>query len=163
MIHFLILGPTGVGKTRLGMHWAAVRHLRFVDLDQELAAVYQAPQLANALIQWGLPLFYQRSLTLLQRLEASTESLLIAVGAGTQAAAQGKLDLLAWPHLFLSAQADWLWQVNRSYRHDPRSFADFCATEFHLWRQQMQTQSQLIVDVTGLSTQDVLAQVLSLT
>lgn len=161
MIHCLILGPTGVGKTRLGQLWADACNLPFVDLDQHLAAVYQTSQLASALSQWGLALFYQRSLEQLQGLEQSTELLLIAVGAGTQLAAQGQLDLLAWPHLFLSAQAGWLWQENQTYRQDPRSFEDFCAIEFHPWRQHLEAHAQQRLDVTDLSTQDLLKQILS--
>ncbi len=162
MIQALILGPTGVGKTRLGQAWAKERALTFIDLDQQLQRVYKTPKIADALVQWGLPLFYQRSLALLQLLEQKTECLLIAVGAGTQLAAQGQLDLLNWPHLFLVAEASWLWQQNQLYRQDPRSLTDFCAIEFHPWREQLCQASQQILDITGLSQQMILKKALEL-
>jgi len=162
VIHCLLLGATGVGKTRLGQAWAKQNDLGFVDLDQQLSQAYRYPHLAQALSQWGLPLFYQRSLEQIQSLDQSTQALIVAVGAGTQLAAQGALDLLNWRHLCLSAEAHWLWQQNQIYRQDPRSFDDFCAIEYHVWRQQIYQHSQMMLDVTGLSRQTVLAQALDL-
>lgn len=157
MIRLLLIGPTGVGKSLWGPWLAQHLDLQYLDLDQALRLRYHSPNLAADLLNWGLPLFYQRSLSILQDYLKAPEAWLIALGAGTQFAAQGKAELLLAPTLCLWAQPQWLWQQNRQQRQDPRTFQAFRATEFHPWRKQLYRACPYFLDCTDQSPEAMMS------
>lgn len=150
MISWQLLGPTGVGKTTLGQWLAPRLGLSFVDLDSVLSETYAVSDLASCVREWGAEGFHQRSLACLAALEARPEACLIAVGAGSQWAAQGRGELLKYPSLYLRLKAAVLWERNRQLRQDPRSFHDFIGIEYSPERQQLAAQAQICVDLTDL-------------
>lgn len=150
MIAWQLLGPTGVGKTTLGRWLAPQLGLSFVDLDSVMSETYAVSDLASCVWEWGSEGFHQRSLACLSSLDVRPEAWLIAVGAGSQWADQGRGDLLKYPSLYLRLKAAVLWERNRRLRQDPRSFHDFIASEYSPERQQLAAQAQICVDLTDL-------------
>lgn len=158
MLKGLLLGPTGVGKTRLGQLVAAQLKLNFVDLDHYLAEALDTDELAKVLASQGAGEFYKCSLQALEALEKLSESWLVAVGAGTQWAAQGQTDWLKAYSICLMAEPAWLWQENVHYRRDPRTYQAFYEAEFGLLRQRLYAAADLQLDCTTQSDEQIVGQ-----
>jgi len=154
MIKAILLGPSGVGKSTLGQAVAQQCQLHFADLDLLLAETWPDIPLAEALVSYGLQAFYTRSLNLLAGLARAQPTYIVAMGAGSQWAAQGDLQCLAYPSICLWAQALALWQRNRRLRQDPRSLEAFTQIEYHPLRETLYSQCQQHIDCSHISQQE---------
>lgn len=150
MIAWLLLGPTGVGKTTLGRAAAAELGWAFCDLDQALSQRYGVSDLGICVWRWGADGFRQRSLAYLHTLQQDTRTWLVAVGAGSQWADQ-QGELLCYPCLYLTLQAEMLWRRNQNLRGDPRSLDHFVAVEFTA-RQSLYQGAKSRLDLSDLAT-----------
>lgn len=163
MISALLLGPSGIGKSTLGPGLAAAWPPHgFVDLDSTLAAAHAVSDLASALLTWGPERFHARSMALLAQLDTNPARLLVAVGAGSQLADAGSLDLLSYPSLCLWARPAWLWARNRTLRQDPRLLAQFIQVEYHPRRQKLYADARARIDLTGLDQAQAQAECLKI-
>lgn len=75
-----LIGPTGVGKTAIGQRLQALGAVRYVDLDDVLAAGLQGAELVRAVQDWGA---VESALDDLDR-SSGPEIVLVGIGAGTQ-------------------------------------------------------------------------------
>lgn len=152
MIRCLILGPTGVGKSTHGKFIAKLRDYTFLDLDK-LIEQHIALPLAQALREKGPQWLWQASKQQLDHHAQTDEDCVMAVGAGTQYAApqSWQESLRQAPSLALLAEAQWLWELNRQHRQDPRAFEAFYSIEYSPLRQQFYSACRWQLDLTHCS------------
>jgi len=160
MIQLLILGPSGIGKTHWGPVIASDLNLQFLDLDLALNQKHTCTDLAGALTFWGLPLFYQRSISILSTLTQDPKTWVVAVGAGTQMAVQPYPELLLAPSLCLWAPPEWLWKKNKQTRQDPRSLEQFAEIEYHPRRKQLYQRCRYFIDLSKTTSKITLTEIL---
>lgn len=158
MIAWLLLGPTGVGKSHWGKELARQEDIPFVfvDLDEWIATPEAGAE--AFLLQHGWAQFWARSYQGIEALaHDANQRYLVAIGAGTQMASvlMGQTMCLyqPYPALTLWCEPDILLKRLRHFRQDMRTREQLINLEFNAERLQLYHQAQAFLDVTTLSEQ----------
>lgn len=154
MIVLQLIGPTGVGKTHWGERLAKYQGVQFQDLDAHIS-----PEGAESfLMRQGALAFWERSQAVLHDFKASSNTYVVAIGAGTQwvACALGEAtQLLSIPTCTLWCEPVKLLHQLKTFRQDSRSLEQLLATEYTQARSELYLRAWVHIDRTGLSEQQL--------
>ncbi len=157
MTKFLLIGPSGVGKSTALKKLSADSTLAIHDLDNLVKENVGASSLSKYFTDFGNQNFFNKSKDAIEKTD-SQKNILIAVGAGS-------IDFLGghqWYNdqntIVLTGDPEIIYKRSDRQRFHP-TCDDYNASEFSSARQKLYNNSKFIIDVTRLTPEQVVDKI----
>ena len=160
---FLLVGPSGIGKTTVGrLCAAALEACQFVDLDDAVASRRGTATAYNAVLKHGWEPFFQDCQDILTELvdasACSDEVLVVAVGEGALWRGDPRMWLSNYDTIALVASPREVYD-RRDGQHE-MSFDEYCRYSYSRELENVYRSCSAVIDCTGMVVEQVVENVM---